>query len=381
MLGIHDKLELKTFMFAQLRSGRRAFLMPLIAASFTITSCQPQTNQAPIETGTTNPAASPVASGGGANVSLTGAGASFPAPLYQRWFSEYNKQKPNVRVSYQSVGSGAGVEQFTQGTVDFGASDTGMKKEEIAKVAKGVVLLPMTAGSIVLTYNLPDVQNSIKLPRQVYTDIFLGKIKNWNDAAIAQANPGVNLPNLPITIVHRSDGSGTTSVFTNHLSSINPEWKSKVGSGKTVDWPAGVGAKGNEGVTAQVQQAQGAIGYTEYGYAKQNNMAVATLENKAGNYVEPTPESGAKALAAVELPADLQASITDPEGADSYPIVTYTWIMAYKKYDDPNKAQAIKDVVQWGLNEGQKFSQDLGYVPLPPEVVDKVEAAANQIQS
>ena len=367
-------------MFAQLRSGRQALLLPLVAVSFSIASCQPQTSQAPIGTGG-SPVASPVAGGGGGNVSLTGAGASFPSPLYQRWFSEYNKQNPNIRVSYQSVGSGAGVEQFTQGTVDFGASDTGMKKEEIAKVAKGVVLLPMTAGSIVVTYNLPNVQNSIKLPRELYTDIFLGKIKTWNDARIAQANPGVNLPNLPITIVHRSDGSGTTSVFTSHLSAVSPEWKSKVGAGKTVDWPAGVGAKGNEGVTAQVQQTQGAIGYTEYGYAKQNNLAMATLENKAGNFVEPTPASASKTLASVELPADLQASITDPEGADSYPIVTYTWLMAYKKYDDPNKAQAIKDVVEWGLNEGQKFSEELGYVPLPAEVVDKVEAAANQIQS
>jgi phosphate transport system substrate-binding protein len=369
-------------MFAQLRSGRQALLLPLIAVSFSIASCQPQSNQAPTATGEGSPAASPVAGGGGGgNVSLTGAGASFPAPLYQRWFSEYNKQNPNVRVSYQSVGSGAGVEQFTQGTVDFGASDTGMKKEEIAKVERGVVLLPMTAGSVVMAYNLPDVQNSIKLPREVYTDIFLGKIKNWNDARIAQANPGVNLPNLPITVVHRSDGSGTTSVFTSHLSAVSPEWKSKVGAGKTVDWPVGVGAKGNEGVTAQVQQTQGAIGYVEYGYAKQNNLATATLENKAGNFVEPTPESAAKTLASVELPADLQASITDPEGPDSYPIVTYTWIMAYKNYTDPNKAQAIKDVVEWGLNEGQKYSQELGYVPLPAEVVDKVEAAANQIQS
>lgn len=367
-------------MFAQLRYSRRAFLLPLIAVSFSIASCQPQTNQAPIGTETGSPAA-PAAGGSGGNVSLTGAGASFPAPLYQRWFSEYNKQNPNVQVSYQSVGSGAGVEQFTQGTVDFGASDTGMKQEEIAKVQKGVVLLPMTAGSVVIAYNVPDVQNSIKLPREVYADIFLGNIKTWNDARIAQANPGVTLPNLPITVVHRSDGSGTTSVFTSHLSAISPDWKSKVGSGKTVDWPAGVGAKGNEGVTAQLQQTQGAVGYTEYGYAKQNSLAMATLQNKAGTFVEPTPESAAKTLAAVELPADLQVSITDPEGADSYPIVTYTWLMAYKNYDDPNKAQAIKKVIQYGLTEGQKYSEELGYVPLPEPVVDKVEAAANQIQS
>ena len=370
-------------MFAQLRSPRRAFLLPLIAVSFSLASCQSQTAQAPTGTESASPAASSAASGGGdgANVSLTGAGASFPAPLYQRWFADYKQQHPNVQVSYQSVGSGAGVEQFTQGTVDFGASDVAMKDEEIAKVGKGVVLLPMTAGSVVIAYNVPNAQTGLKLPRQVYSDIFLGKIKQWNDPKIAQANQGVNLPNLPITVVHRSDGSGTTSVFTSHLSAISPEWKTKVGSGKTVNWPVGVGAKGNEGVTAQLLQSQGAIGYTEYGYAKQQNMAMASLQNKAGNYVEPTPETGAKTLASVQLPANLRAFITDPEGADSYPIVTYTWLMAYKKYDDPNKAKAIKEVIQWGLTDGQKLSNELGYVPLPQPVVDKVKAAANQIQS
>ena len=364
-------------MFAQFRSGRRV-LLPLIAVSFSIASCQPSANQAPIGTG--SPGASPAAATGGSTVSLTGAGASFPAPLYQRWFSEYNKQNPNIRVSYQSVGSGAGVEQFTRNTVDFGASDTGMKKEEIAKVAKGVVLLPMTAGSVVLAYNLPNV-TGLKLSRAAYSGIFLGKIKNWNDPQIAQANPGVNLPNTPITVVHRSDGSGTTSVFTKHLSAISPEWKEKVGAGKTVEWPAGIGAKGNEGVTAQLQQTAGAIGYTEYGYAKQQNLAMATLENKAGKFAEPTPQAAASTLAAVQLPADLQVSITDPEGADAYPIVTYTWVMAYKSYDDPNKAKAIKNVINWGLTDGQKFSEELGYVPLPQPVVDKVKAAVDQIKS
>lgn len=368
-------------MFAQLRSARRALFIPVIAVSFGIASCQPQTTQAPVGEG--SPATSPAAAGSGENVSLTGAGASFPAPLYQRWFSEYNKQNPNIRVSYQSVGSGAGVEQFTQGTVDFGASDTGMTQEEIAKVKRGVVLLPMTAGAVVLGYNLPNLENSIRLPREVYSDIFLGEITNWNDPRIAAANPGVNLPNLPIRVVHRSDGSGTTAVFTQHLSAVSPDWKSKVGAGKTVDWPVGIGAKGNEGITAQLQQTPGAIGYVEYGYARQNNLAVATLENQAGNFVEPTPESAARTLAAVELPANLgpSTSIADPAGAESYPIVTYTWVMAYKNYDDPNKAEAVKNVLDWGLNEGQKYSQELGYIPLPPEVVDKVEAAVDQIQS
>ncbi|BCL34835.1 phosphate ABC transporter substrate-binding protein PstS [Nostoc sp. MS1] len=316
----------------------------------------------------------------GGNVTLSGAGASFPAPLYSSWFTELNKKYPNLQVNYQSVGSGAGVEQFIKGTVDFGASDVAMKDEEIQKVPqdKGVLLLPMTAGSIVMAYNLPDVAE-LKLPRAVYADILLGNIKTWNDKKIADANPGVNLPNQPITVVHRSDGSGTTGVFTKHLSAISPTWKSKVGEGKTVNWPVGVGAKGNEGVTAQIQQTQGAIGYVEYGYAKQNGLKFAELENKAGKFVTPSEESASKTLASVPLPANLRAFIADPEGADSYPIVTYTWLLAYKKYADPAKAKAVEAAIEYGLTEGQKLSSELGYVPLPQSVVTKVAAAADQI--
>jgi phosphate transport system substrate-binding protein len=313
------------------------------------------------------------------DVQLVGAGATFPAPLYQRWFQDLNQKYPKLQVNYQSVGSGAGVEQFTKGTVDFGASDTAMKDEEIQKIGdKGVLLLPMTAGSIVLAYNLPQV-NELKLPRQVYTDILLGKIKKWNDPAIAKANPGVNLPDQNITVVHRSDGSGTTGVFTKHLSAISPEWKSKVGDGKTVQWPAGVGAKGNEGVTAQIQQTQGAIGYVEYGYAKNNNLKFAALENKAKKFVTPTDQSAAKTLETVKLPENFRAFITDPEGDDAYPIVTYTWILAHKKYDDPQKAKAVEAMIEYGLTEGQKVSAELGYVPLPKNVIDKVASAADQI--
>lgn len=350
-------------MFTQLRSVRRAFFLSLVVVSFIITSCIGHP------------------SGGDVKVSLIGAGGTFPGPLYQRWFSEYNKQKPNIRVSYQPVGSGAGVEQFTGGTVDFGASDVAMKDEEIAKVKQGVILLPMTAGSIVLAYNLPDVKSGLKLSRQVYTDIFLGKINNWNDQSIAKVNPDVQLPNLPITVIHRADGSGTTGVFTKLLSAISPEWKSKVGEGKTVSWPVGVGGKGNEGIAAQIQQIEGAIGYLEYAYAKQINLTFASLENKAGKYVEPTPESDTKTLTKVNLPENLRAFITDPEGEDSYPLVTYTWLMAYKKYKDPNKAKTLKEVLEWGLTEGQKYSVELGYIPLPQEVAQKVKAAVEQIQS
>jgi phosphate transport system substrate-binding protein len=314
------------------------------------------------------------------DVQLVGAGASFPAPIYQRWFQEFNQKHPKVQINYQSVGSGAGVEQFTKGTVDFGASDTAMKDDEIQKVGdKGVMLLPMTAGSIVLAYNLPEVTGELKLPRQVYTDILLGKITKWNDPKIAAANSGVTLPDQAITVVHRSDGSGTTGVFTQHLSAISPEWKTKVGDGKTVQWPVGVGAKGNEGITAQIQQTKGAIGYVEYGYAKNNNLKFASLENKGGKFVAPNDQSAEKTLEGVQLPDNLRAFISDPEGADSYPIVTYTWLLVPKKVADPEKAKALEAMVEYGLTDGQKVSPELGYVPLPKTVVEKVAAAADQI--
>lgn len=316
----------------------------------------------------------------GGNVELTGAGASFPSPLYQTWFAELNKKYPNLKVNYQSVGSGAGVEQFTKGTVDFGASDVAMKDEEIKKIPadKGVILLPVTAGSIVLAYNLPDVPQ-LQLPRAVYTDILLGKITSWDDSAIAKANPGAKLPKEAIKVVYRADGSGTTGVFTKHLSAISPEWKTKVGDGKSVKWPVGIGAKGNEGVTAQILQTPASIGYVEYSYAKQSNLKFASLENKAKQFVSASEESASKTLASVTLPENLRAFISDPEGADSYPIVTYTWILAHQKYTDANKAKALEATIEYALTDGQKLAAELGYVPLPANVVAKVAAAADKI--
>lgn len=366
-----------------LNPTRLAASLSVVALALSVSACGGQQNQA------NAPAAgggnAPAAGAGGEqklalaqDTTLTGAGASFPAPIYQRWFQEVSQKYPNLRVNYQSVGSGAGVEQFTQGTVDFGASDVAMTDEELQKVDRGVLMLPMTAGSIVLAYNLQGVEE-LKLPRAVYSDILLGKITKWNDPRIAEANPGVQLPDQNITVVHRSDGSGTTGVFTKHLSAISPEWKDQVGEGKTVEWPVGVGAKGNEGVTAQIQQSPGAIGYVEYGYAKNNNLNFAALENKAGNFVTPNAETASNTLDAVTLPENLRAFISDPEGDQSYPVVTYTWLLAYKQYPDADKAKAMEAMIEYGLTQGQEYSDQLGYVALPPSVREKVAAAADQI--
>jgi phosphate ABC transporter, phosphate-binding protein len=310
---------------------------------------------------------------------LSGAGASFPAPLYQRWAVEYNKLHPNVQTNYQSVGSGAGVKQFTQGTVDFAASDAAMSDEEIEKVKQGVVMIPATAGSIVVAYNLPEVKD-LKLSRDAYAGIFLGKITKWNDPAIAKDNPDVKLPDLPINVAFRSDGSGTTFVFTKHLSAISPDFADEVGTDKSVTWPAGAGGKGNEGVTALVKQTPGTIGYVEYGYAVNNGLSMASLQNKAGKFVKPTAESGAATLGHVEFPENLRIWPEDPAGDDDYPIATFTWLLLYKKYSDAAKLKALKEFITYGLTDGQKFSSELGYIPLPAAVVEKSKAALASVQ-
>ncbi len=357
---------------------KRTWLAPILALTLlTVTSCAGTETTETGETATEETAKKPAPTT--AEVSITGAGASFPAPLYQRWFSEYNRLYPNIKISYQSVGSGAGVEQFTKEIPFFAASDVAMKDSEIAKVERGVQLLPMTAGSIVIAYNVPGVETGLKLSREVYVDIFLGKITKWNDRRIVEDNPEVNLPDQNITVIHRSDGSGTTGVFTKHLSAISPAWKQEIGEGKTVQWKGGVGAKGNEGVTAQLKQTEGSIGYVEFAYAKQQKIPFAALENKAGKFIQASQESASETLAAVQLPENLRAFITDPEGDNSYPIVTYTWILAYKKYEDPEKLKAFKGVIRWSLEDGQKISEQLGYIPLPENVVEKVETALEGI--
>ncbi|NJO80122.1 MAG: phosphate ABC transporter substrate-binding protein PstS [Cyanobacteria bacterium RM1_2_2] len=338
-----------------------------------IVACQPQQTSEPASSASPT-SASPT------NVFLTGTGATFPMFLYQRWFSEFNRINPHIQINYQATGSGVGIEQMIAETTDFGASDVAMTDQEIGRVKRGVVLIPMTAGSIAVAYNLPGIESGLKLPRAVYPAIFLGEITTWNDPQIVAANPDLTLPDLPIVVVQRADGSGTTAAFTSHLSAISPQWQQEVGTGLNVSWKAGVGVKANAGVAAQIQQQEGAIGYVEYSYADKLNMTTAALENKAGDYVLPNLESTTKALSSVPFPADLRVFVPDPDQPEAYPIVTYSWIMAYQEYDDPNQAKAIRDVLQWSLTEGQKFSEELGYVPLSREAVQKATSAVAQIK-
>ncbi|MCH2543162.1 MAG: phosphate ABC transporter substrate-binding protein PstS [Candidatus Atelocyanobacterium sp. ALOHA_A2.5_9] len=316
------------------------------------------------------------------NVSLIGTGGSFPAPLYQNWFAQIHQSIPNLQIDYQSMGSGTGVRQFTMGIVDFGASDVAMEDAEISRVDKGVYMLPITAGSIVIAYNVPGI-TELKLSREVYVDIFSGKITYWDDPKISSLNPNQQLPNLPITVVHRSDGSGTTGVFTKHLSTISQQWETDIGQGRSVEWPITtgkfIGGKRNAGVTALIQQNKGAIGYIEYGYAKNSQLPTALLENASGNYIEANSETASKTLEAVSLPDNLRAFITDPQGEDSYPIVTYTWILAYESYDDPKKAIAMETMIEYALTEGQNQSKALGYITLPLSVRKKVAMVADTI--
>jgi phosphate transport system substrate-binding protein len=325
-----------------------------------------------------------------ADVKLIGSGASFPFPIYAKWFKDFSAAHEGVRVDYQSKGSGAGIQDFTNQVVDFAGSDAAMNDEEIAKVKNGVVLLPMTAGEIVLTFNLKGVKE-LRLPRSVYPEIFLGRINKWNDPEIAEANPGVALPDEDITVVVRSDSSGTTYVFTGHLATISDEFKTRVGQGKSPQWPKSskfVKAPKNDGITATVKQTPGAIGYIEYGFAKLTKAPAAALENKAGKFVAPGPESGAAALASAEFPAgdlpgseipDLRAWVYDPAGEKAYPIATFTWLLFPEK-QEPEKAKVARNLVEYCLTDGQKSADALGYIPLPQSVVETVRTVAQKIQ-
>ncbi len=323
------------------------------------------------------------------DLKLNGSGASFPAPLYNKWFKDYSKQTDGVRVDYQSKGSGAGIRDFVNETVDFAASDAAMKDSEIEKVKKGAILLPMTAGEVVLSYNLDGVKE-LKLPRDVYPEIFMGKITKWNDPKIVAANPGVKLPDSKITVVVRSDSSGTSYVYTNHLSAINAEFKETIGAAKSPAWTGSniVKAPKNDGVTATIKQTPGSIGYIEYGFAKLTKSPTALLQNQKGMYVEAGGETGAAALATTAFPEgnlpasdvpDLRAWSTDPAGEEAYPIASFTWLLVYKDQED-DKAAAIRDLIKYMVTTGQKSSEAMGYIPLPQNVIDKVLSVSQMIK-
>jgi phosphate transport system substrate-binding protein len=316
-------------------------------------------------------------------IKLQGAGATFPNPLYQKWVSEYGKLHPNVQIDYQSIGSGGGIKQIQEQTVDFGASDAPMKDEEL-KAAPGELLhIPTVLGAVVVTYNVASIAQPLHFSPQVVADIFLGKIKKWDDAQIKQDNPGVSLPATDITTVHRSDGSGTTFVFTDYLSKVSPEWKEKVGTDKSPKWPVGQGGKGNEGVTGQIKQQPNTIGYVELAYAVQNKLPVALIKNASGKFIEPSIDAvtAAAASASAQTPDDLRVSITNSAGENAYPISSYTYILAYKDQKNAEKGKALVDFLWWGIHDGEKFAKDLQYAPLPAEIVKRAEAKINSISS
>jgi phosphate transport system substrate-binding protein len=303
---------------------------------------------------------------------INGAGATFPFPLYSKLFSDYNKLYPNLKFNYQSIGSGGGIKQITERVVDFGASDAPLTDEQLAKAA-GLVHIPTVLGAVVITYNLPGAP-AIKLTPEALAGIYLGKIQKWSDPAIAASNPGAKLPDSAIAVVHRSDGSGTSAIFTDYLSKVSSEWSSKVGHATSVKWPTGLGGKGNEGVTGMVKQTPGAIGYVELAYAKQNKLPTAALRNHDGAFVAPSIASTSTAAAGVEMPADFRVSITDARGKDAYPIASFTYILVYKDQKDAAKGEALVKFLWWATHEGQKSAPGLDYAPLPPAVVKKVEA-------
>jgi len=315
-----------------------------------------------------------------ATITLTGAGSTLVKPLFLKWFKQYHKEHPSVALAYEAVGSGEGTKLFLDDALDFGASDAAMTDEQVAAVKRAAVLIPITAGSIVLAYNTDEMPPQLKLSRSVCADIFLGKIANWDDGRIAMINPGASLPKREIKVVVRVDGSGTTFAFTNHLSAISEVWSKGPGAHADINWPGHPArGKGNEGVAGNIKKNAGAIGYVDYGTAEQSGLGMAWLENKKGNYIKPTGGSGLETLLHAKLPDNLRLFMPDPEGSDSYPIVTYSWLQLYGKNDDAKKLDALKDVVRWCLHEGQNDSESLGYIRLAPDAVVAGERALDSI--
>ena len=316
-----------------------------------------------------------------AQTTLNGAGATFPYPMYSKWFSEYHKLHSDVEINYQSIGSGGGIRQVLAGTVDFGASDGPMSDEQLAQSKIKILHVPTVLGAVVPAYNVPGVSGEIKFSPEALAGIFLGKITSWNDNALTSANPGVNLPNQPIVVIHRSDGSGTTFIFTDYLSKVSPEWQSQVGKNTSVKWPVGLGGKGNEGVAGMIRQMQGAIGYIELIYAVQNKIPYGTVKNSAGNFVKASLESVTAAAGSVKsMPADFRVSITNAPGKDAYPISSFTWLLIPVKSKDAARGKIISDFLNWMVDDGQKMTADLTYAPLPENVASKVKTEIKQVQ-
>ena len=317
----------------------------------------------------------------GETVTLNGAGATFPYPMYSKWFSEYNKLHSDIQFNYQSIGSGGGIRQVLAGTVDFGATDGPMTDEQLGQAKSKILHIPTVLGADVPAYNIPGVSEELKFTPEVLANIFLGKITSWNDAAIAKANPGVNLPNQPVIVIHRSDGSGTTYIWTDYLSKVSPDWKNQVGKGTSVKWPVGLGGKGNEGVAGMIRQMQGSIGYVELIYAVQNHIAYGSVKNAGGEFVKASLASVTAAAASVKnMPADFRVSITNAPGKDAYPIASFTWLLIPTPSKDAAKGKMIADFLNWMVEDGQKMTADLSYAPLPESVAAKVKETIKQVK-
>ena len=320
-----------------------------------------------------------------AQVRLNGAGATFPNIIYQNWILTYNQKFDNVELNYQSIGSGGGIRQFSDNTVDFGGTDAPMTDSAIAAIKGNVLHLPTVLGAVVPAYNLPGFTGAVRFTPQVLADIFLGKTTKWNDPRLAAVNPGASLPALDIIVVHRSDGSGTTYVWVDYLTKVSPEWAQKVGRGTSVNWPVGLGGRGNEGVAATVRQTPGAIGYVELGYAEQTKMAVGQVQNRSGNFITPTVETvtsaAAGAMGDMGPDTDFRVSITNPSGPQAYPIASFTWLLVRKQYPDAAKARELTKFIWWALNDGQAQAPRLGYAPLPKEILPWIQARLKTVSA
>ncbi len=317
--------------------------------------------------------------GANAQMLINGAGATFPYPLYAKWFHEYAKVDPSVRFNYQSIGSGGGQKQILAETVDFGASDGPMSDENLAKAPGKLLHIPTVGGAVVLSYNLPG-NPTLKLDGPTVVDLFMGKIAKWNDPRIAEQNPELKLPKMDVIVVHRSDGSGTSYIFTDYLSSVSEEWAKKVGKNTSVNWPTGLGGKGNEGVSGQIKQLPGAVGYVELAYATQNKLAFAQLKNAAGNYITPTLESVTQAFATAEIPEDFRFSMVNPSGETAYPIAGCTWLLVYQQQKDPTKGKKLVEFLKWAETEGETMAKSLDYAPLPKNLQERVLKRIETIQ-